>query len=107
MSQQLDLPVIVFPCRSEPDQKTCPYSRLWYNADRKHGGCGPTVRAPVCGTGDCEFESRHPPLRGWAYRVQPFYQCAPVAQSDRVAGFEPVGCAFKSRRGLKRKRPDR
>ena len=28
-------------------------------------------------------------------------QCAPVAQSDRVTGFEPVGCAFKSRRGLK------
>ena len=35
-----------------------------------------------------------------------FNQRAPVAQSDRVAGFEPVGCAFKSRRGLKRNRPD-
>ena len=36
-------------------------SRPCWRFHRLHGGCSSRVRAPVCGTGGCGFNSRHPP----------------------------------------------
>ena len=75
------------------------------------------VRVPDCGSGCCGFNSHHSPLMRQTdagsgcicteirytapgLRAGPDREPtrAPVAQLDRAPGFEPVGCAFESRR---------
>ena len=46
--------------RAPPDRRPS-HLRATLEQLRQHGGCSSMVRAPVCGTGGCGFESRHPP----------------------------------------------